>query len=67
MCPPSQSTSSRAPLSATRKTSTGVSSGFTSGDSSDSAESLERMRRNRPEMLRNGSELSGEELNVTWL
>ncbi|XP_036059554.1 bromodomain and WD repeat-containing protein 1 isoform X1 [Onychomys torridus] len=62
MCPPSQSTSSRAPLSATRKTSTGVSSGFTSGDSSDSAESLERMRRNRPEVLRNGSELSESEM-----
>ncbi|KAL6072512.1 hypothetical protein STEG23_030756, partial [Scotinomys teguina] len=62
MCPPSQSTSSRAPLSATRKTSTGVSSGFTSGDSSDSAESLERMRRNRSETLRTGSELSESEM-----
>ncbi|KAL1788623.1 bromodomain and WD repeat-containing protein 1, partial [Sigmodon hispidus] len=61
MCP-SQSTSSRAPLSATRKTSTGVSSGFTSGDSSDSTGSLERMRRNRPETLRNGSELSESEM-----
>ncbi|XP_027271485.1 bromodomain and WD repeat-containing protein 1 isoform X3 [Cricetulus griseus] len=61
-CPPSQSTSSRVPLSATLRTSTGASSGFTSGDSSDSAQSLKRARRNRPEMLRNGSELSESEM-----
>ncbi|CAH6792596.1 bromodomain and WD repeat-containing protein 1 isoform X1 [Phodopus roborovskii] len=61
-CPPSQSTSSRAPLSAALRTSTGASSGFTSGDSSDSAGSLERVRRNRPESLRNGSELSESEM-----
>lgn len=48
----------------TRKTSAGVSSGFTSGDSSDSAGSLERVRRQRPEVLRSGSVLFGEELNA---
>ncbi|XP_051006254.1 bromodomain and WD repeat-containing protein 1 [Acomys russatus] len=58
----SQSTSSRAPLSATRKTSAGVSSGLTSGDSSDSAGVLARGRRNRPETPRSGSELSGSEM-----
>lgn len=62
MCPPSQSTSSKVPLSATRKTSAGVSSGFTSGDSSDSAGSLERVRRQRPEVLRSGSVLFGSEM-----
>ncbi|XP_029400449.1 bromodomain and WD repeat-containing protein 1 isoform X4 [Mus pahari] len=62
MCPPSQSTSSRAPLSAARRTSAGVSSGFTSGDSSDSAGSLDRARRHRPEVLRSGSVLFGSEM-----
>ncbi|KAK7812259.1 hypothetical protein U0070_024413, partial [Myodes glareolus] len=62
MCPPSQSTSSRAPLSSARKTSTGASSGFTSGDSSDSVGSPERTRRHRSEMLRSGSELSESEM-----
>ncbi|XP_021041176.1 bromodomain and WD repeat-containing protein 1 [Mus caroli] len=62
MCPPSQSTSSKVPLSATRKTSAGVSSGFTSGDSSVSAGSLERVRRQRPEVLRSGSVLLGSEM-----
>uniref|UniRef100_A0A8C6H9S6 Bromodomain and WD repeat-containing protein 1 n=1 Tax=Mus spicilegus TaxID=10103 RepID=A0A8C6H9S6_MUSSI len=62
MCPPSQSTSSKVPLSATRKTSAGVSSGFTSGDSSVSAGSLERVRRQRPEVLRSGSVLFGSEM-----
>ncbi|XP_073928735.1 bromodomain and WD repeat-containing protein 1 isoform X2 [Castor canadensis] len=55
---PPQSTSSRAVSSATHKTSAGTSSGVTSGDSSDSAESSERIRRNRPRALRRGSVLS---------
>lgn len=62
MCSPSQSTSSKVPLSATRKTSAGVSSGCTSGDSSDSAGSLERVRRHRAETLRSGSVLFGSEM-----
>lgn len=62
MCPPSQSTSSKVPLSATRKTSAGVSSGFTSGDSSDSAGSLERVRRHRLEAPKSGSVLFGSEM-----
>ncbi|XP_050018018.1 bromodomain and WD repeat-containing protein 1 isoform X1 [Alexandromys fortis] len=62
MCPSSQSTSSRAPVSSARKTSTGASSGFTSGDSSDSAGPPGRARRHRSEMLRNGSELSESEM-----
>ncbi|XP_032031819.2 bromodomain and WD repeat-containing protein 1 isoform X3 [Hylobates moloch] len=52
---PTQSTSSRTAYFGTHKTSAGISSGVTSGDSSDSAESSER-RRNRP--ITNGSTLS---------
>ncbi|XP_004842422.1 bromodomain and WD repeat-containing protein 1 isoform X1 [Heterocephalus glaber] len=59
---PTQSTSSRAAHSATCKTSAGVSSGVTSGDSSDSVGSLERTRRNRPVTLRNDSLLSESEM-----
>ncbi|XP_032132754.1 bromodomain and WD repeat-containing protein 1 isoform X2 [Sapajus apella] len=54
---PTQSTSSRTAYPGTHKTSAGISSGVTSGDSSDSAESSERRRRNRP--ITNGSALSG--------
>jgi bromodomain and WD repeat domain-containing protein 1/3 len=61
---PPQSTSSRAVSSATHKTSAGTSSGVTSGDSSDSAESSERIRRNRPRALRRGSVLSGEKQSI---
>ncbi|XP_055470794.1 bromodomain and WD repeat-containing protein 1 isoform X1 [Psammomys obesus] len=61
VCSPSQSTSSRAPLSATRRASAGFSSGFTSADSSDSA-GLEGLRRNRPKTLGNGAVLSGSEM-----
>lgn len=61
---PIQPTSSRATYSASHKTTASVSSGVTSGDSSDSAASSERMRRNRPVTLTNGSTLSGEKWNV---
>uniref|UniRef100_A0A8I3X5Q4 Bromodomain and WD repeat-containing protein 1 n=2 Tax=Callithrix jacchus TaxID=9483 RepID=A0A8I3X5Q4_CALJA len=54
---PTQSTSSRTAYPGTHKTSAGISSGVTSGDSSDSAQSSERRRRNRP--ITNGSTLSG--------
>lgn len=63
---PVQSTSSRAAYSTSRKTSASVSSGVTSGDSSDSAASSERMRRNTPVTLTNGSTLSGEKWNVIY-
>ncbi|XP_058517601.1 bromodomain and WD repeat-containing protein 1 [Ochotona princeps] len=56
-----QSTSSRAAYSATPKTSAGVSSGVTSDDSSGSARSSERPRRNRPLTLRIGSSFSESE------
>ncbi|XP_027816441.1 bromodomain and WD repeat-containing protein 1 [Ovis aries] len=59
---PIQPTSSRATYSASRKTTASVSSGITSGDSSDSAASSERMRRNRPVTLTNGSTLSESEM-----
>ncbi|XP_031220381.1 bromodomain and WD repeat-containing protein 1 isoform X3 [Mastomys coucha] len=62
MCPPPQSPSRKVPLSATQKLSAGASSGFTSGDSSDSAGSPERVRRHRPEALRSGSVLFGSEM-----
>uniref|UniRef100_A0A8C0TJ56 Bromodomain and WD repeat-containing protein 1 n=1 Tax=Canis lupus familiaris TaxID=9615 RepID=A0A8C0TJ56_CANLF len=60
---PTQSTSSRAAYSASHKTSASVSSGMTSGDSSDSAGSgsSERMR-SRPVTLNNGSTLSESEM-----
>lgn len=61
---PTQSTSSRAAYSASHKMSASLSSGVTSGNSSDSAGSSERMRRNRPVTLTNGSTLSGEKWNV---
>lgn len=56
---PTQSTSSRAAYSASHRTSVSVSSGVTSGDSSDSTGSSER-RRSRPVTLHDGSTLSGE-------
>ncbi|XP_014642409.1 PREDICTED: bromodomain and WD repeat-containing protein 1 [Ceratotherium simum simum] len=59
---PIQSTSSRAAHSASRKMSASVSSGVTSDNSSDSAGSSERMRRNRPVTLTNGSTLSESEM-----
>ncbi|XP_062060910.1 bromodomain and WD repeat-containing protein 1 isoform X1 [Lepus europaeus] len=59
---PTQSTSSRAAYSATLKTSADISSGVTSDDSSDSARSSERVRRNRPITLRNGSSFSESEI-----
>ncbi|XP_008054964.1 bromodomain and WD repeat-containing protein 1 isoform X2 [Carlito syrichta] len=59
---PTPSTSSRAAYSGTNKTSAGISSGVTSGDSSDSAESSVRMRRNRSMTLTNGSALSESEM-----
>ncbi|XP_006886837.1 PREDICTED: bromodomain and WD repeat-containing protein 1-like [Elephantulus edwardii] len=59
---PTQSTSSRAVYSASHKTSASISSGITSGDSSDSAGSLERRRRRtRPITLTSGSVLSESE------
>uniref|UniRef100_F6U2B9 Bromodomain and WD repeat-containing protein 1 n=1 Tax=Equus caballus TaxID=9796 RepID=F6U2B9_HORSE len=59
---PTQSTSSRAAYSASHKMSASLSSGVTSGNSSDSAGSSERMRRNRPVTLTNGSTLSESEM-----
>ncbi|XP_046504314.1 bromodomain and WD repeat-containing protein 1-like [Equus quagga] len=59
---PTQSTSSRAACSASHKMSASLSSGVTSGNSSDSAGSSERMRRNRPVTLTNGSTLSESEM-----
>ncbi|XP_075856297.1 bromodomain and WD repeat-containing protein 1 isoform X1 [Microcebus murinus] len=59
---PTQSTSSRVAYSAAHKTGAGISSGVTSGDSSDSAGSSERMRRNRPTTVTNGSTLSESEM-----
>ncbi|XP_036098678.1 bromodomain and WD repeat-containing protein 1 isoform X1 [Molossus molossus] len=59
---PTQSTSSQAAYSARHKTSASVSSGVTSGDSSDSTGSSERTRRNRPVTLTNGSTLSESEM-----
>ncbi|XP_074181334.1 bromodomain and WD repeat-containing protein 1 isoform X4 [Rhinolophus sinicus] len=59
---PTQSTSSRAAYSASRRRSASVSSGGTSGDSSDSTGSLERTRRNRPITVTNGSPLSDSEM-----
>ncbi|KAK2507744.1 hypothetical protein MC885_000988, partial [Smutsia gigantea] len=59
---PELSTSSRVAYSASRRTSANVSSGVSSGDSSDSAGSSERMRRNRPFTLKNGSVLSESEM-----
>ncbi|XP_039713626.1 bromodomain and WD repeat-containing protein 1 isoform X2 [Pteropus medius] len=59
---PAQSTSSRAAYSAGRKTSASVSSGVTSGDSSDSTGSSERTRRIRPVTITNGSTLSESEI-----
>ncbi|XP_008825134.2 bromodomain and WD repeat-containing protein 1 isoform X2 [Nannospalax galili] len=61
VCSPPQSTSSRAPFSATHKMSVGVPSCFTSGDSSDSG-SLERTRRSRTITLRSGSVLSESDM-----
>ncbi|XP_007943742.2 bromodomain and WD repeat-containing protein 1 [Orycteropus afer afer] len=60
--PPTQSTSSRAAYSASHRTSASISSGITSGDSSDSAGSLERMRRNKPVTQTTGSTLSESEM-----
>ncbi|XP_039336359.1 bromodomain and WD repeat-containing protein 1 isoform X1 [Saimiri boliviensis] len=57
---PTQSTSSRTAYPGTHKTSADISSGVTSGDSSDSAEPSERRRRNRP--IINGSALSESEM-----
>ncbi|XP_027626765.1 bromodomain and WD repeat-containing protein 1 isoform X3 [Tupaia chinensis] len=59
---PTQSTSSRVAYSTTHETSAGVFSGVTSGDSSDSIGSSERMRRHRPVTLTNGSPLSESEM-----
>ncbi|XP_076975178.1 bromodomain and WD repeat-containing protein 1 isoform X2 [Tamandua tetradactyla] len=59
---PTQSTSSRAAYSASHKAGASFSSGITSGDSSDSAGSTERMRRNRPIPLTNVSTLSESEM-----
>ncbi|KAM5333728.1 bromodomain and WD repeat-containing protein 1 isoform 2-T2 [Glossophaga mutica] len=59
---PTPSTSSQAAYSASRKTSASVSSGVTSGDSSDSTGSSERIRRNRTVTLTNGSALSESEM-----
>ncbi|XP_059020721.1 bromodomain and WD repeat-containing protein 1 isoform X1 [Mustela lutreola] len=58
---PTQSTSSRAAYSASHRTSVSVSSGVTSGDSSDSTGSSER-RRSRPVTLHDGSTLSESEM-----
>ncbi|KAM4888487.1 bromodomain and WD repeat-containing protein 1 isoform 1-T1 [Thomomys bottae] len=59
---PSPLTSSRALHSGSREASAGLSSGaMSSGDSSDSAASSERIRRNRPVTLRSGSVLSESE------
>ncbi|XP_049730815.1 bromodomain and WD repeat-containing protein 1 isoform X2 [Elephas maximus indicus] len=59
---PTQSTSGRAGYSASQKTSVSISSGITSGDSSDSEGSVERMRRSRPVTLNTGSTLSESEM-----
>ncbi|XP_058152229.1 bromodomain and WD repeat-containing protein 1 isoform X2 [Dasypus novemcinctus] len=59
---PTQSTSSKATYSASHKAGASISSGITSADSSDSAGSSERMRRNRPVPLTNGSTLSESEM-----
>ncbi|XP_037687468.1 bromodomain and WD repeat-containing protein 1-like isoform X2 [Choloepus didactylus] len=59
---PTQSTSSRAAYSATHKAGASISSGITSGDSSDSAGSAERTRKNRTVPLTNGSTLSESEM-----
>ncbi|XP_046956115.1 bromodomain and WD repeat-containing protein 1 [Lynx rufus] len=59
---PAHSPSSRGAYSAGRKTGASVSSGVTSGDSSDSAGSSERMRRLRTVTLKNGSTLSESEM-----
>ncbi|XP_045859434.1 bromodomain and WD repeat-containing protein 1 isoform X1 [Meles meles] len=58
---PAQSTSSRAAYSASHRRSASVSSGVTSGDSSDSTGSSER-RRSRPVTLHDGSTLSESEM-----
>ncbi|KAM6224854.1 bromodomain and WD repeat-containing protein 1 [Rhynchocyon petersi] len=58
---PTQSTSSRAAFSASHKRNASISSGITSGDSSDSAGSLERTKRNRLLTLTTGSVLTESE------
>nr|XP_045005740.1 bromodomain and WD repeat-containing protein 1 isoform X2 [Jaculus jaculus] len=62
LCSPTQSTSSLAACSAIHRTRTGISSALTSGDSSDSAGSLETTPRNRTLILSNGSVLSESEM-----
>ncbi|XP_075398401.1 bromodomain and WD repeat-containing protein 1 isoform X2 [Tenrec ecaudatus] len=59
---PTPSTSSRAAYSAIHKRSASISSAITSGDSSDSAGSLEKRRRNRTLTLTTGSTLSESEM-----
>uniref|UniRef100_A0A8D1BAW4 Bromodomain and WD repeat-containing protein 1 n=1 Tax=Sus scrofa TaxID=9823 RepID=A0A8D1BAW4_PIG len=59
---PTPSASRRAAYSAGGKTGASVSSGVTSGDSSDSAASSERMRRKKPVTLKNGSTVSDSEM-----
>lgn len=61
---PTPSASRRAAYSAGGKTGASVSSGVTSGDSSDSAASSERMRRKKPVTLKNGSTVSGEKWHI---